>query len=62
MRCPYQKRVISEKFANRVIVNTDFGECLKNECPFYYCTVTIIDANKTMCEVCKRAESKEGKE
>ena len=58
MRCPYQKLVISEKFSNRIITNTEFGECLYNECPFYYSTVTITDSgDKIICKACKKAES-----
>lgn len=42
MRCPYQLRVIHQpgydkgyerQFAEDI---TEFGECIKNECPFYY--------------------------
>lgn len=58
MKCPYQKIIIHKPedidgyvihFAKDIV---EFGNCVKNECPFYY-------TNKTVDQVehCRRAES-----
>lgn len=58
MKCPYQTRVIHipedtegyiKHFAEDI---TEFGECVKSECPFYYTSW----AHKTV-ERCHKAES-----
>ncbi len=62
MKCPYRIRMIhkpeyrcgyGKHFAEDI---TEFNECLKSECPFYYTSW----AHETV-EHCRRAES-EGKE
>ena len=58
MKCPYQTKVIHKpeqrewyliKFAEDI---TEFCDCLKSECPFYYTSW----AHETV-EHCKRAEN-----
>lgn len=60
MKCPYQTRITHKpertrasgvEFAEDI---TQFGECLKNECPFYY-TKKYNERNTT--EHCHKAES-----
>ena len=55
MKCPYQTKVIHKpedtegyikKFAEDI---TEFCECVKSECPFYYISGALI-------EHCRRAE------
>lgn len=55
MKCPYQTMVIHipeypDGYAQDV---TQFCECIKSECPFYYTT----KAYKKTIERCRRAES-----
>jgi hypothetical protein len=56
MRCPYQTRMTHKLKGARgygvefVEDITEFGECVKSECPFYYMKGYIT-------EHCRRAES-----
>lgn len=60
MKCPYQTKVIhvpeyTEGYVTHYAKTiTEFGECVKSECPFYY-------TNKTVGQVehCRRAESED---
>lgn len=61
MKCPYQTRVIHkpeytegyvvENFAEDV---TEFGDCVKTECPFYY--TTEYKPTRRVKEHCRKAE------
>lgn len=63
MKCPYQTRVIhkpeysagySTHYAEDI---TEFGDCVKTECPFYY---TIeYSVSRKITEHCRKAESEE---
>lgn len=54
MKCPYQTKVIHKpEYTEGYVKNfaediTEFGECLKSECPFYYASTTA--------EHCRKAE------
>ena len=60
MKCPYQTRVIHKpEYTEGYVRNfaediTEFGDCVKTECPFYYTTWE----HKTG-EHCRKAESEE---
>lgn len=60
MKCPYQLKVIHKpedtegyikNFAEDI---TEFGECIKSECPFYY--TTEYSPARKITEHCRRAE------
>ena len=60
MKCPYQTRVIHkpeytegfvDSFAEDV---TEFGDCVKTECPFYH--TTEYRSTRQVKEHCRRAE------
>ncbi len=65
MKCPYQTRVIHKpEYTEGYVKNfaediTEFGDCLKNECPFYH-TTEYKPANK-ITEHCRKAESEDKK-
>jgi hypothetical protein len=61
MKCPYQTKVIHKpeytegyeiKFAMDI---TEFGECVKSECPFYH--TTEYKPTRHIKEHCRKAES-----
>ena len=61
MKCPYQTKVIHKpkytdgyvkKFAEDI---TEFCECVKSECPFYY--TTEYKPTRHIMEHCRKAES-----
>ena len=60
MKCPYQTRVIHkpediEGYVKHFAMDvTEFGNCLKEECPFYHYRINP-DASRT--EYCYKAES-----
>ena len=54
MKCPYLIKII-HKFNKNI---TEFGECLKSECPCYYTTLE----HEENVEHCRRIESIESKE
>lgn len=55
MKCPYQLKVTHKQeqmksyYVEPAVDITQFGECVKSECPFYY--------TKNTTEHCSRAES-----
>ena len=63
MKCPYQT-IITHKpesaygyvrhFAQDI---TEFGDCVKTECPFYY--TTEYKSTRLVKEHCRKAESEE---
>ena len=63
MKCPYQTRVIHKpEYISGYVRNfaediTEFGDCVKTECPFYY-TTEYASARK-ITEHCRKAESEE---
>lgn len=67
MKCPYQTRLIHkpertkgyEKYFAEDI--TEFCECLKEQCPFYYVTRLYSETPIEQKEVCRRAESEVSK-
>lgn len=65
MKCPYQTTVIHKpELIDGYIIHfaediTEFSECLKKECPFYY--TTEYKPAREITEHCRKAES-EGKE
>lgn len=57
MKCPYQTKVIhkieyTEGYVNEDI--TEFCECIKSECPFYY--TSEYKPARQITEHCRRAE------
>lgn len=60
MKCPYQTRIIHKpEYTEGYVRNfaediTEFCECIKSECPFYY----TLGMYKTE-EHCRRAESED---
>ena len=60
MKCPYQTRVIhkpeyiSGDSIYRAEDMTEFGDCIKTECPFYYTIEHSV--SRTTTEHCARAE------
>ena len=63
MKCPYQTKVIHKpeytegyvrKFAEDI---TEFCECVKSECPFYY--TTEYKPVRRVKEHCRKAESED---
>lgn len=61
MKCPYQTRVIHKpEYTEGYVKNfaediTEFCECVKSKCPFYY-TAVYMPARQ-ITEHCRRAES-----
>lgn len=61
MKCPYQSRLIHKpEYTEGYIKNfaeeiTEFCECIKSECPFYY--TTEYTPARHITEHCHRAES-----
>jgi len=58
MRCPYQTKVI-HKYTGAYVKNlaediTEFCECIKSECPFYY--TTEYKPARIITEYCRKAE------
>jgi len=57
MKCPYQTRVIHKpEYTEGYVKNfakdiTEFGDCVKTECPFYYTTWA-----HDVIEHCRKAE------
>ena len=63
MKCPYQTKVIHKpeytegyikSFAEDI---TEFCECVKSECPFYYTTEYTL--TRYVKEHCRKAESED---
>lgn len=65
MKCPYQTKVIhkpefiniesgKKDFAEDI---TEFGNCVKTECPFYY--TTEYKPARQITEHCRKAESED---
>ena len=66
MKCPYQTKVIHKPEYTEGCVDhfaediTNFCECIKSECPFYYMTdyyESDYKPTKQIAEHCRRAES-----
>lgn len=63
MKCPYQTRVIHKpEYTEGYVKNfaediTEFGDCLRTECPFYY-TTEYKPAQK-ITPHCRKTESEE---
>ena len=59
MKCPYQTRVVHKPEYNGYYAEdiTEFGDCVKTECPFYY-TTEYRPARK-ITEHCRKAESED---
>lgn len=61
MKCPYQtivshKSVYTEGYVKHFAEDiTEFSECIKNKCPFYY--TTEYKPAMHIIEHCRRAES-----
>jgi len=51
MKCPYRTRVTETRGSYQTITETEFVECLKEECPFY--DSSMIELRKR----CERAKS-----
>ena len=66
MKCPYQTitRHIPECEIGTAKIYaqdiTEFGECWKNDCPFYY--TTEYNPSRKIYEHCRRTEQKGGEE
>lgn len=63
MKCPYQTRVIHKpEYTEGYVKNfaediTEFGDCVKTECPFYY--TTEYAPVRMITEHCRKAESED---
>ena len=63
MKCPYQTRVIHKPEYTKGYVRhyaediTEFGDCVKTECPFYY--TTEYKLARKITEHCRKAESED---
>lgn len=59
MKCPYQTKVthIKDKGYGCSYDTTEFSECLKEQCPFYYVTRLYSETPIKQAEICRRAES-----
>lgn len=65
MKCPYQTKVIHKPECIEGCVRrfaedkTEFCECMKEECPFYYTIDKRRPSYHKVIEHCRRAESEE---
>lgn len=63
MKCPYQTRVVHRPEHTEGYVRycaediTEFGDCVKTECPFYH--TTEYKPARKITEHCRRAESED---
>lgn len=64
MKCPYQTKVIhqSEYTDGNYVIHhaqdiTEFSDCIKSQCPFYY--TTEYKPIRKITEHCRRAESED---
>lgn len=66
MKCPYQTRVIHKpEYTEGYVKNfaediTEFGDCLRTECPFYY--TTEYKPARQITQHCRKAESEDKNE
>lgn len=65
MKCPYQTRVIHKpEYTDGYVRNfaediTEFSDCVKTECPFFYTTEYKLLSVRKITEHCRKAESEE---
>ena len=63
MKCPYQTVITHKPESTKNYVKfyaqdiTEFGECCKSECPFYY--TTEYKPARSITEHCRRAEGED---